>query len=338
MLSLDLPVPEKSNWRTKLRRVDFLGATVLVGAVFTFLLGLDRGSNVSWSIPLTIVSLCVSIVFFAMFLYVEMRIASEPFAPGHIIFHRSLFACYSCNFFSFGGWLAGIFYLPLFFQAADSVSATGAGLRLLPGIVAGVSGSLFGGAVMKKTGKYFWLTIAGYTSLTIGALVITLLSGTITNSTIGIICGMVMGGFGNGIGVTTTLIGLSKLHFPKRVLWKLTCTVAIAPPQEQAVVTACSYLFRSLGSVIGLSLCSTIVQQSLRTSLRSALHDSKDIDKIVDGVRQSLDFVRTLDPEMRQLVRACYSDATNKGFSFMIAVVSLSLFSAFFIREQKLSR
>src|SRR5438034_4272676 len=131
MLSLNLPVAEKSDWRTKLRRVDFLGATVLVGAVFGFLLGLDRGSNVSWSIPLTIVSLCISIILFAMFLYVEMRIASEPFAPGHIIFDRSLFACYCCNFFSFGGWLAGIFYLPLFFQSTDVASAIVPGLILM---------------------------------------------------------------------------------------------------------------------------------------------------------------------------------------------------------------
>jgi hypothetical protein len=338
-LSLNLPAAEKSNWKVKLRRVDFLGAIVLVGAVFGFLLGLDRGSNVSWSIPVTIVSLCVSITLFAVFLYVEMHIASEPFAPGHIIFHRSLFACYSCNFFSFGGWLASLFYLPLFFQATDGASATGAGLRLMPAIVAGVSGSLFGGLVMKKTGKYFWLTIAGYTSLTIGPLVISLFSGVITNNTLGIICGLIMGGFGNGIGVTTTLVGLSKLYLLRvECFGKLTRLVANASPEDQAVTTACSYLFRSLGSVIGLSLCSTIVQQSLRTSLRSALHHGKDVDKIVDGVRQSLDFVKTLDPETRRLVRECYGHATNHGFSFTIVVVFLSLFSAFFIREQKLSR
>ena len=173
-LTLNLPAAEKSNWRTKLRRVDFLGAIVLVGAVFGFLLGLDRGSNVSWSIPVTRASLCVSLALFTLFLYVEMRVASEPFAPGHIIFDRTLFACYACNFFSFGGWLACIFYLTLFFHATDGVSATRAGLRLVPAIVAGVSGSLFGGIVMKKTGRYFWLTIAGYGFLTIGALVISL--------------------------------------------------------------------------------------------------------------------------------------------------------------------
>lgn len=41
-----LPKTETTNWKSKLRRVDFLGAFILVSAVFTLLLGLDRGSNV----------------------------------------------------------------------------------------------------------------------------------------------------------------------------------------------------------------------------------------------------------------------------------------------------
>lgn len=114
--------------------------------------------------------------------------------------------------------------------------------------------------------------------------------------------------------------------------------VSNANPEDQAVVTACSYLFRSLGSVIGLSLSSTVVQQLLRTRLRSALHDSKDIDKIVDGVRQSLDYIRTLDPAVARIVRGSYGWATNKGFAFMIGIVILALLSSFFIREKRFNR
>lgn len=102
------------------------------------------------------------------------------------------------------------------------------------------------------------------------------------------------------------------------------------------MVTACSYLFRSLGSVIGLSLSSTVVQQLLRSRLRSALHDSKDIDKIVDGVRQSLDYIRTLDPAVASFVRGAYGWATNKGFAFMVGFVVFALVSSFFIREKRI--
>ncbi|KAI4134394.1 MAG: hypothetical protein LQ347_001572 [Umbilicaria vellea] len=264
-LALKLPKIQSSGWKAKLRRVDFLGALVLVFAVFSLLLGLDRGSNVSWSATITIVSLCLSFPLFITFVIVEQKFATEPFAPGRIIFERTLFASYLCNFFSFAGWLSALFYIPLFFQAVDGFSATQAGVRLLPGIVAGVSGSLFGGVLMQKTGKYYWLTVCAYTSLMLGMIPILLSTGLVANSTYGISIGLVMCGFSNGIGVTTSLIAL----------------ISNASPADQAVATACSYLFRSLGSVVGLSISATVVQQSLRIQLRDRLRSGKDADNIV---------------------------------------------------------
>lgn len=337
---LDLPAPEDSHWKTKLRRIDFPGAVVLIGAVLGFLIGFDRGSNVSWTMPLTIASLSISACLFVLFVVVEIYYATEPFAPGHIIFDRGFFAAYGCNFFSFGGWLSGLFYLPLFFQAVDGVSATGAGLRLLPSILSGVLGSLFAGFMMKWTGKYYWLTAAGYASLTLGLGVIFLFSGAVTNSLVPLILGTVVCAFGNGIGVTTTLISLSESHFSYFAACLLIYDVSVsnAAHEDQAVVTACSYLFRSLGSVIGISLSSTVVQQVLRTRLRDALRDSKDVDKIVDGVRQSLEFIKTLDPVVARTVRDCYGWATNKGFAFLIGVVFFAFVSSLFIRERNLTR
>jgi hypothetical protein len=319
---LHLPKVEESHWKEKLGRIDFLGAFCLVIATFTLILGLDRGSNVSWSSNLAIVCLSVSGPLFAIFILVEMKWASNPFAPGHIIFERSLFASYLCNFFGIGGYMATLFYMPLFFQAVDGVSAFDAGLRLIPGIIASVLGSIGGGIIMQKTGKYYWITVMAYALLTCGATIIVLFSGLILNSTIGIITGLVFTGFGGGMGVTTTLIAL----------------IANADPKDQAIATACSYLFRSLGSVLGLSISATVVQQSLRTQLRAKLSDGDEADKIVERVRQSLDYINELDPRTRELVRGCYQKATNAAFGLTVLLVSGALVASFFIREKKLSK
>lgn len=209
-LMLNLPVQEDTHWKVKLRRVDFAGAIVLVGAVLGFLLGLDRGSNVSWTMPLTIVSLSVSAALFILFVIIEVYFAAEPFAPGYIIFDRTFFSLYVCNFASFGSWLAALFYIPLYFQAVDGVSATVSGLRLLPSICTGVFGSLFAGFVMKWTGQYYWLTVAGYALLTLGITGVFVFSGGVVPSIVGMIVSMIFSAFGNGIGVTTTLVGLSE--------------------------------------------------------------------------------------------------------------------------------
>ncbi|KAL8962723.1 MAG: hypothetical protein Q9193_000910 [Seirophora villosa] len=321
-LVLHLPKRESAGWKKKVARVDFLGALVLVSAVFTLLLGLDRGSNESWTIPVTIASLSISFPLFILFALVEQRFAAEPFAPGRIIWDRSLVACYLCNFFSFAGYLSVMFYMPLFFQAVDGLTATQASVRLLPTIISGVCGSLFGGLLMQKTGRYYWLTVIAYTVLFFGVLIIMLFSDLIMNNTYGIAVGLVLGGFGNGVGVTSSLIGL----------------ISNAAQADQAVATACSYLFRTMGSVVGLSLSSTVVQQSLRNQLQERLNSGKDAEEVVRQVRQSLDYIKTLPPDVRQVVQDCYSHATRDGFGLMLGITFFAMLSAWFIREKRLGK
>jgi predicted MFS family arabinose efflux permease len=209
-IALQLPEQDASHWKEKLGKIDFLGALILIVAIFGLLVGLDRGSNVGWSHPLTIAGLCTTPLF-VVFVLVEKYVAKNPIAPGHIILHRSLFACYLCNFFAFGGWLAAIFFIPLYWQVIGNYSASGAGLLLMPSIIFGVSGSLFSGIYMKRTAKYYWITVIAYSNLTIGLALVLLFTGTITRSIPLMVIGTCICGFSNGIGVTTTLIGLSML-------------------------------------------------------------------------------------------------------------------------------
>ncbi|KAL1297867.1 hypothetical protein AAFC00_006390 [Neodothiora populina] len=321
-LLLKLPPQDQDHWKQKLRRIDFLGAIVLIGAVFTLLLALDRGSNVSWKATITIVALSLAVPLFALFIFIEMKVAKEPFAPGHIIFHRSLFACYACNFFAFGGWIAALFYIPLYFQAVDGLTATQAGVRLIPSIACGVSGSLFGGFYMQRTGKYYYLTVIAYSCLVVGLSFIIMFSGVVVKSTPGLIAGMCISGFSNGIGVTSTLIGL----------------IANSSREDQAVATACSYLFRSLGSVFGVSMSATVANQSLRDSLKESLKSGKAATEIAERVRESLAYIATLEPEIREIVRECYAKSTRSAFVLEAGLVTGAAIAAWFIKEKALGK
>lgn len=319
---LHLPKLDSSHWKDKLKRIDFLGAMILLGAVVSLLSGLDRGSNVGWSDKITIASLCSSVPLFLIFSFVEIKVASEPFAPGHIIFESSLFAAYLCNFFSFSGWLATLFYIPLYLQTVDRLSATQAGLQLIPAIICGVSGSLFGGVYMSKTGRYYWLTVTCYSTLVIGAIIIVLFAGVVTHSVPGIVIGMMICGFSNGIGVTSTLIGL----------------IANAGRENIAVATACSYLFRSLGSVFGVSISATAFNQALRAQLRDRLGSGKDAEKIAERVRQSLEYLKELAPDIRSTVRQSYAKSASVAFSVQIVLVFGAALAAWWIREKTLGK
>ena len=208
-VALRLPQQEDSHWKEKLAKIDFLGAVVLIIAILGLLVGLDRGSNIGWYNPITIIGLCATPLFI-VFVLIEKYIAKHPFAPGHIILDRSLVACYLCNFFAFGGWLTAIFFIPLYWQVTGGYSASHAGLLLVPSIVFGVSGSLFSGIYMKRTAKYYWITVIAYSHLMIGLSLTLLFTGMIMRSIPVMVIGTCICGFSNGIGVTTTLIGLSE--------------------------------------------------------------------------------------------------------------------------------
>lgn len=230
-LVLKLPERDHEHWLAKLRRVDFLGALVLVMAVFLLLWGMDRGANVSWTEKSAYIPVIVSLPLFALFLLVEAKVASEPFAPGHIIFARHMVFAYAGNFFAFAGYIATVFYLPLFFQAVRGLSATQAGFFLLPGTICSVSGSLASGFYMKSTGRYYWLTVAAYSTLLVGLIVLTLSAGTIIEHVPLMVAGTALAGLGSGIGVTTTLIALSMFpsHDRSRAPVTLVLTSAQSP-------------------------------------------------------------------------------------------------------------
>ena len=205
-----------------------------------------------------------------------------------------------------------LFYVPLFYQAVDGFSATQAGVRLLPNVVAAVLGSLSGGLLIQRTGKYYWSTVLAYSTATLGFLLIILCTGLLVNSTYGISVGLVLGGFCIGIGTTTTLIGL----------------IANAAPEDQAIATACSYLFRSLGSVVVLSLAASVVQQSLRDQLRERVNSGEDAGEIVKRIRESLEYVKKLEPAMQDTVRHCYATSTRNGFIFVLSIACCAMLSS----------
>ncbi|KAI9832583.1 MAG: hypothetical protein M1826_001533 [Phylliscum demangeonii] len=114
------------------------------------------------------------------------------------------------------------------------------------------------------------------------------------------------------------------------------------------VLTVCAYTMLVLGFV-PIVLFAGLVSNSawgisaglvrlLQAQLRESLKNGADADEIVRRVRQSLDYLKTLDPETLKIVRHAYSLATRAGFVVQGCLVAGAAVSAFWIREKKLSR
>ncbi|KAF8869045.1 MFS general substrate transporter [Infundibulicybe gibba] len=320
-LALHLPKTTTSDFRTKIKRVDFGGALTLVLAVFFLLFGLDRGGNISWQDRATIAALVAFAIMTILFALIEMKYAREPFAPRRIIANGSLLGSYLSNFFGMAAGLGMIFHVSLYLQAVQGKTASQASLWLVLSVVGSLIGSLGGGIIIQATGKFYMITLVNYLGLLAGTITMALVTGVLVQSRIGVGIGLVISSIGNGGGITTSLVAL----------------IANAGPADQAIATAVSYLFRSLGSVVGLSVGSTLIQSSLKSSLRRKLAGS-DVDEIVRRVRESLTYVDQLDPATQAIVRSAYEQAIHVTLWFTVIMAACSVVSAIFIKEKPLVR
>ena len=98
------------------------------------------------------------------------------------------------------------------------------------------------------------------------------------------------------------------------------------------------FLFRSLGSAIGISISGTIVQKSLQTNLERALQSGPSTDDIVKGVRESLAYIRQLEPDVQRIVRTEYGASVRMAFTFQTVFFFAAFLASGWIREKKLDR
>lgn len=284
-------VPIHSGTESKLKRIDFLGSVTLVSAVSCLILGLNIGGNLMpWSSPVPISLIAVSFALVLLFIYIEARVAREPIMPMRLMTSRTPALTAFTNFFASAAYFVLIFNLPLFYRAIMNLSASNAGKRLIPGAVGGSIGSLGLGLVMNKIGRYYWLLIASS---------ITLIGSTVFVRALGIdsplwqqfLC-LIPGGLGYGGLLTTTLVAL----------------LSSIRPEDMAAATGTSYLFRSTGSIVGISTSNNLLNALLASRLTYLDED------VIDGIKHNINTIwdkSTLDKALRSRVLATYVDCMH---------------------------
>lgn len=80
-----------------------------------------------------------------------------------------------------------------------------------------------------------------------------------------------------------------------------------------------------------------MMNQMLRTRLESSLGQSKDTEKIAERVRQSLTFMRGLNPAIQNIVRRCYAESVRATYGVQIVLVFGAALAAWGIREKSLN-
>jgi hypothetical protein len=85
-------------------------------------------------------------------------------------------------------------------------------------------------------------------------------------------------------------------------------------------------------------MSATVANQSLRDRLEEYLKDGESAGEIAERIRQSLDFIKQLQPEVRLAVRECYAKSTVAAFEIEILLVLGAAISAWLIKEKALGK
>ncbi|KIV81039.1 hypothetical protein PV11_08492 [Exophiala sideris] len=317
-------IPVNPSTKPVLRRIDFLGSSLLVASLVLFLLGLNTGGNqLPWSHPLIITSLVLSLVILAVFMYLESheRWIPEPVLPVALIAKTRtvLFSCLA-NWFSTMSAFLALYYVPLYLQIRG-LSSTSAGLRVIPFAAATSVGSLGVGYIMRSTGRYYWMMVVLMAIFVLGAaLLCTFQYDTPAWATYVYVTPL---GLGYGAMLTITLVAM----------------ISAVDHQHQAVITAASYAFRSTGSTIGITIASAVFQNILTKELRGEYGDMPGSEDVIRKIRDSLEGVKHLpDGWSRAVVNGIYMDSLRGAFIAGLGLAVLAAIAGLGMKEHVLHK
>ncbi|RFU29438.1 hypothetical protein B7463_g6899, partial [Scytalidium lignicola] len=318
LVSFLVNIPPKKSEKSKLSRVDFLGAFTLVTTLVLLLLGLNSGGNiVPWNHPLVYVSLPLSGVSLVAFIYIEAKIAKEPVIPVKLLLNRTVAAACLTNWFYTMLAFMGMFYLPIYFQVKGN-TATQAGARLIPQAIGASFGSLGCGLIMNKTGKYKILGLAVSGCGILGVALLQTLSFKSPTWPASIYLFLIGSGYGGML--TVTLVA---------------CLSAVSH-DHQAVVTSATYAFRSTGSTIGITIGSAVYQNILNSELFAKFGDQPGAEETIKRIRDSLDELKHLPEGWKEGVMDSFEDALKGVFWLALWIGVLSFITSTFMRQNVL--
>lgn len=103
--------------RDRIRTIDYMGAVLIVGGVFCFMVATSMGGNTrAWTDPLVVGLLAGFVTLLLAFLFVEKNVARLPLMPWYIITERTPLTTSLVNFCGCVCSFASTFIIPLFYQ------------------------------------------------------------------------------------------------------------------------------------------------------------------------------------------------------------------------------
>jgi hypothetical protein len=288
------------------------------------LLGLEFGGvTYPWGSVKVICLIVFGVVVAGLFVINEWKFARYPLMPLRLFKHSSNIASLGVCFCHGYVFIAGTYYLPLYFQAVLGATPLLSGVYLLPLALSlsFVSGAT--GIFIKKTGKYLPPIWFGLVVMCLGFGLFIDLDPTANWTKI--ILFQIVAGIGVGPNFQSPLLALQSM----------------VAPRDIATATATFGFTRNLSTSISVVIGSVVFQNEMQKrypSLVAALGKNTANELSGGSAGASVGIVAQLPPAQRAIARDAFFQSLKTMWIMYVAFAALGVVVSLFIGNQKLSK
>jgi hypothetical protein len=320
---LHLDNPKTPVWEG-LKAVDWAGSLSIVGGTLMLLLGLEFGGVIyPWKSAKVICLIVFGVVVAGLFVLNEWKFARYPVMPLRLFKHTSNIASLGVCFCHGYVFIAGSYYLPLYFQAVLGATPLLSGVYLLPFALSLSFASVPTGLFIKKTGRYLPPIWFGLFFMALGfGLFIDL--GATANWT-KIIIFEIVAGLGVGPNFQAPLIALQTL----------------VPRRDIATATATFGFIRNISTSVSVVIGGVVFQNEMQKrypSLVAALGERTANLLSGGSAGASVGIVKELPLAQRTIARQAFHESLRTMWIMYVAFAVLGLVASMFIGTHELSR
>lgn len=306
-------VPARTSIAFRTFALDYTGMALLLCLITCLVLALQwGGQKFAWSSP-TIGGIfgCFGGLIILFVVYEWKLAGPTKVLPLGLFRNRTQVGATLAAFCSMFALMLGTYYLPLFFQASRGTSATKSGTDILPFMLSIVFAAGLSGGIVSATGRYWYFLVFAPSLICVGGGLLYTIN---EHSSFARLAGyQIILGLGIGCVLQNTIISV-----------QADCEDEKQIPPKTAIVT----FGQLIGATIGIAIASSI----FGNRLASALHEFAPTAPF-DLVRNSVESIKTLDPELQDGVKHAYVLALNRVYVITVAAGGFASLCALLIRN-----
>ncbi|ROT39619.1 hypothetical protein SODALDRAFT_273988 [Sodiomyces alkalinus F11] len=307
-----------------LRAIDWSGSLTIIGGTIMFLLGLELGGvSYPWHSATVVCLIVFGLVTIALFVANEHFLAAYPVVPLRLFATRSNLAALTTTFCQAFVFISGSYWLPLYFQAVLAASSLLSGVYILPYVISLSLVSAASGFVIRKTGNYFYLIVAGMAITTLGfGLFVDLPA---SDDFVKIVLYQVVAGIGIGPNFQSPLIALQ----------------TNVEPRDIASATATFGFVRQMATSISVVIGGVVFNNRMdaqRPYLVAELGPELAERFSGGSAASSVGWVAGLTGREARVARGAYLDSLRTMYIVYVAFAGLGLVTGLFVRQTRLSK